>query len=175
MKSPRRGMSLISLLVVITILSGLLLIVGVLLRGLLVAEAATAARVSQLRQWEQLTVQFRRDVHVATRAEIYVSAAPIGQELQLTTPAGRIDYVARDGAIERHQPATSRHDVWRFPDQQTEVSQGPDSPLITLRVTFPAATLDDSVHPAALTPALTIDAELGRQTRQHLTATETPR
>lgn len=172
MMSARRGMSLISLMVVITILSGLLLMVGTLLRGMLVAEAATAARVSQLRQWEQLTVQFRRDVHAATGAEIFVSAEPIGQELQLAAAGGRIDYVFRDGAIERHQPSASRYDVWRFPDQQTEVRQDAETHFITLRATFPAAALDDSLHPAARPRALTIDAEPGRELRQHLPAME---
>lgn len=175
MKSTRRGVSLISLMVVITILSGLLLMVGTLLRGLLVAEVATAARVSQLRQWEQLTIQFRRDVHAATGADIFVSTEPIGQELQLAAPGGRIDYVLRDGAIERHQPSTSRHDVWRFPDQQTEVTQDAETRLVTLRVTFPAAALDDTIHPAARVHALTIDAELGREHRQRPAATEPPR
>lgn len=104
MMPARRGMSLISLMVVITILSGLLLMVGTLLRGLLVAETATADRVSQLRQWEQLIVQFRRDVHAATGAEIFVSAQPIGQELQLTTPGGRIDYVVREGCSNAISP-----------------------------------------------------------------------
>lgn len=172
MMPARRGMSLISLMVVITILSGLLLMVGTLLRGLLVAETATADRVSQLRQWEQLIVQFRRDVHAATGAEIFVSAQPIGQELQLTTPGGRIDYVVREGVLERHQSSTSRHDVWRFPDQQAEVSQDAETRFITLRVTFPPAALDDSLHPAARPRALTIDAELGRELRQHLPTME---
>lgn len=172
MSSFRRGVSLITLIVVITILSGLLLIVGTLLRGLLVAEVATAARVSQLRQWEQLSVQFRRDVHAARGAEIFVSAEPLGQELQLTTAAGRVDYLCRDGAVERREAGASRHDVWRFPDQPTEVRRDAGSPWISLRLTFAAAGLDDTQHPAARAPVLTIDAELGRQARLRLQTQE---
>lgn len=156
----RRGISLISLMVTITILSGFVIVFGVLLRTLMLAESRSASQIVEHRRWEDLMVQFRRDVHAATHSELAIEAAA-GQTLKLTSADGDIEYLTGTERVERKAMA-GRNESWRFPGQSLSFARDPAGRWITLQRSGTPASRRDDPHPAALTRVLRLDAEIGR-------------
>lgn len=169
----RRGTSLISLMVAITILSGFVIVFGVLLRTLMLAEGRSAGQIVEHRRWEDLMVQFRRDVHAASHSELGVEAAA-GQSLKLKSAEGDIEYVTGGDRVERKAPA-GRNENWRFPGQSLTLVRDPEGRWITLQRSGPPASRRDDPHPAALTRILRLDAEIGRLGRHSATNGEAAR
>ncbi|MCY2992488.1 MAG: type II secretion system protein [Planctomycetota bacterium] len=116
----RRGFSLVELMIVMTIASVSIGLVGVCLQGLYRAEQRTRQQMTQRAALTQLGLRFRSDSHEAARVDRAEQAKPGGTGgLVLTVRDGRtITYHADGGQVERTVQRGGQvvhHDAFRLP------------------------------------------------------------
>ena len=119
----RRGFSLVELMIVMTIASVSIGLVGVCLQGLYRAEQRTRQQMTRRAALTQLGLRFRSDAHEAARVELAEQAKPedtVG--LVLTAQAGHtVTYHADGGQVERTVQRGGQvvhHDAFRLPGVQ---------------------------------------------------------
>ena len=152
-RMSRRGMTLIEIVVVISIL-GALMSLGVVLLGLMLRadNAGSEALATQL-SVSRLERQFRADAHDADA----VAADDDAQRLELRQSDGRhIDWSISEAGIARQASdgaSITMRDEYRLPDGETRFTVGSSGRLVELRHRYGLATLtetpaDDTVAPA---------------------------
>jgi prepilin-type N-terminal cleavage/methylation domain-containing protein len=117
----RRGVSLIELIVVISLLTAVMAFIGRMLYGLIQAEQASARDVLLDRRLADVAIQFREDVH---RAET-VTVKAGGLQLDCVGPANRVvTYAASADRIVRTDAADDRTapplETYRLPGSRPE-------------------------------------------------------
>ncbi|MDB5345983.1 MAG: hypothetical protein JWP89_4360 [Schlesneria sp.] len=176
----RRGASLIELMVVISILTVILGLVGVLFHRLFQAEQlstrTTVAEITTMR----LADQFRRDIHAAQSAKRSDATSEALPTLELKNPGdaptilytGGLNKIQRD--VMRGQKSVA-HETYRlpscritFPKSQTEPEieeSDKHTSFVTLYLERPQAPVTVSAQARPPLRGIVIDAELGRDQR----------
>jgi len=115
----RRGVTLIELMVVISVLAVLMGLCAVTIQLLLRVGSDTQARRSAAAALDRLAEQFREDVHLCDDVQI----RPAGVRLRLT-PRVAVDYEVRDGRVGRIESTDgqpSRHESYGLGKTNTAV------------------------------------------------------
>jgi prepilin-type N-terminal cleavage/methylation domain-containing protein len=132
----RRGISILEMTIVITILSVLLSAAAMLLASLMTHTGRQRATYHEAQVATRFAAALRRDVHAAV--EIDVSAADATPaRLQLTLPAGeQVEYVVGESGIERllrNGDEVRHRELYRLPDldaMRFERADEPGQPVI---------------------------------------------
>lgn len=188
----RRGASLVELMVVVSMLTVVLGMVGVLFHRLfqaeLIAAKATVTEVTTMR----LADQFRRDIHEASTVKRSGGSGETPATLELN---GRDDtmtvlYTAAVNKVQREvkqQQAIVARETYRlpgcrvtFPEPEAATPANGDAPMqqpamVTLYLERPHATVSSSNQAKLPLRGIVIDAELGRDHRLAASISRAPR
>ncbi|HEY4261562.1 MAG TPA: prepilin-type N-terminal cleavage/methylation domain-containing protein [Schlesneria sp.] len=174
----RRGASLIELMVVISMLTVILGLVGVLFHRMFQAEQLSARSTVTEITTMRVADQFRRDIHAAEsvkRSEATGTALPT-LELKNSGDAPTILYTGGPNRIQRdvlEGQKTVAHETYRlpscritFPTSEPEVEESDHhAAFVTLYLERPHATVTVSTQAQPTLRGIVIDAELGRDQR----------
>ena len=167
----RRGVSLIEMVVVISMMTVVIGLVGMTFHLLLRSEKLVSQSFVTERTISRLAVQFRDDVHQSETGIITSESESDKTELALGNANGiQIRYVTNaDGLVRlivKDDLVTARDD-FRMPDCQVSISAGPDgeSSLRRLVIERPGATLVKKHQESVPLRAMKIDAYLKRKDR----------
>lgn len=185
----RRGASLIELMVVISMLTVVLGMVGVLFHRLfqaeLIAAKTTVTEVTTMR----LADQFRRDIHEASTVKRSGETAAT-LELNGRDDTMTVLYTAALNKVQREvkqQQTVVARETYRlpgcrvtFPEPEAATATNGDGPsqrpaLVTLYLERPHATVSASIQAKLPLRGIVIDAELGRDHRLAASISRAPR
>ncbi len=177
-KHTRRGVSLIEMVVVISMLTVVIGLVGMTFHLLMRSEKLVSQSFVTERTISRLAIQFRDDVHQSETGVLSNGSESDEPALTLATGSGiQIRYLINSDRLARlvvtHDQITARDD-FRLPDCQISVSSGEDreSSLRRLEIKRPGAVLVKNHQEAAPLKALKIDAHLKRNDRQASATTD---
>lgn len=188
----RRGASLIELMVVISMLTVVLGMVGVLFHRLFQAELMAAKTTVTEVTTMRLADQFRRDIHEASTVKRSRESGDTAATLEVN---GRDDtmtvlYTAEANKVRREvkqQQTVVARETYRlpgcrvtFPEPKAATATNGDAPsqqpaLVTLYLERPHATVSASNQAKLPLRGIVIDAELGRDHRLAASISRTPR
>jgi prepilin-type N-terminal cleavage/methylation domain-containing protein len=145
-KPRRRGVSLIEMIVVISLLTTLMVFVGRMMFGLFQAEQASTRDVLLDRRLSKLALQFREDVHSA-------ETVTVTDQLQLRCSGpgdAIITYTASEGRIER-AVSNSRHlpEQYNLPGSRPVFNADRESVELKLTHSLPQVTYTPHARHAA--------------------------
>ncbi len=156
--SPRRGKTLIEMLVLISVLSAILSVVAMTLVALFKTDRQILRDLDQATALARLSGKFRSDAHAA-------SSCQIGQSCQLALPDGRvIHYLAAPREIAREirrGEVVEHRDAFLLPSAAAVRFELPaESAGRLVRLSIAAAPDSDRAYLTAIRPAV-IEAAVG--------------
>jgi prepilin-type N-terminal cleavage/methylation domain-containing protein len=176
-KRRRSGFTLIEMMVVISILTVMMSLVGMTFHLLLRTEKLVSQSFVTERAISRLAVQFRDDVHQAETGLLTSDANPGKYELALGDSRGiRVRYAATEKGLVRlsvdRDQVVSRED-YRLPECQISIStgQGDEASLRTLIIERPGATIVQYEQRPRPLRSLRIEAHLHRQALTEVNST----
>ena len=167
----RRGVSLIEMVVVISMMTVVIGLVGMTFHLLLRSERAVSQSFLTERTISRLAIQFRDDVHQSNTGVLTGGSESKNPVLTLENPSGiQIRYVVTGDGVVRLVVTGDRvtaRDDFRLPDCRSFISAGPDeeSSLRRLVIERPGAVLVKKQLEAVPLRAMNIDAYLERKER----------
>lgn len=170
---PRRGASLIEMLVVMAVMTAVLSTVGVLFHRLFQTERlSTRLTVVELTTM-RLADQFRRDVHAVQSVNRISKAEGSRSIIELQSAAtSKIVYTAETNRVQREvidSTRTTSRELYRLPGCQVRFpepqSTSTTPEFVSLILARPHATLTASPQTSPTLREIVIDAELGRDLR----------
>lgn len=190
LRGMRRGASLIELMVVVSIITILFSMVGVVFHRLFLSEQLAMRAALTERTVSRLADQFRRDVHSATTATFIENEAGLASSLVLmssrdtvagaSTPANVV-YSIHKGDVLRELiadgKATSR-EFYRLPECQMRLATSTDEAkveMVSLAIERQGSTVTPQPQAARPRRSLAIEAALGRDDKfETASATKSP-
>ena len=173
--NKRRGASLIELMVVISMATAVLVMIGTIFHRMFQAEQGSARTVLMERTTSRLAIQFRRDVHAARSAVRKTSPDGTAPILELKSQSDSITVVYFGGRDEVKRELvesgeTKARETYRLPKCATTFPQqseaGPTSQqIVSLLIERPQSTLTANPQAIPTLRGLPLEAELGRDLR----------
>lgn len=174
--NKRRGASLIELMVVISMATAVLVMIGTIFHRMFQAEQGSARTALMERTTSRLAIQFRRDVHAARSAIRKTSpdgTAPILELKSQSDSTAAVVYFGGRDEVRRElveSGETKARETYRLPKCASTFPQLPDPDpakphIVSLVIERPHSTLTANPQAIPTLRGLALEAELGRDLR----------
>lgn len=174
--NKRRGASLIELMVVISMATAVLAMIGTIFHRMFQAEQGSARTALMERTTSRLAIQFRRDVHAARSAVHKTSpdgTAPILELKSQSDSTTAVVYFGGRDEVRRElveNGETRARESFRLPKCSTTFPQQPapgstKPQIVSLLIERPHSTLTANPQAIPTLRGLPLEAELGRDLR----------